>query len=112
MEIIERMNKAYLVSYPRHCLYEFDLETRGTRLVGRIGTRGGSDIFKDTRDRIYGSYDGGQLYRYLPEEDEFAGTLFHSLFSLGSAYAQRQRCSGPTMLHFVAKRGTLRSTSE
>ena len=71
MEIIERMNRAYLVSYPRHCLYEFDLETRGTRLIGRIGTWGGSDVFKDTKDRIYGSYDGGQLYRYLPDEDEF-----------------------------------------
>ena len=71
MEIIENLNKAYLVSYPRHCLYEFDMETRKSRLIGRIGTLGGWEVFKDKKDRIYGSYDDGRFYRYLPLEDRF-----------------------------------------
>ncbi|MCK5157200.1 MAG: hypothetical protein KAQ69_12290 [Spirochaetales bacterium] len=71
MEIVESLNKAYLVSYPRHCLYEFDFERRTSRLLGRIGTLGGMDIFKDKRDRIYGSYDNGRFFRYLPDDDEF-----------------------------------------
>ncbi len=71
MEIIIRLNKAYLISYPRHCLYEFDLAKRQSRLIGRIGTWGGFEIFSDSRERIYGSYDDGRLYRYLPEQDEF-----------------------------------------
>jgi hypothetical protein len=70
MEIFERLNKAYLVSYPRHCLYEFDLAAGRSRLIGRIGTWGGFEIFSDSKGQIYGSYDDGRLYRYLPEQDE------------------------------------------
>jgi hypothetical protein len=71
MEIVEEIGKAYLVSYPRHTLYEFDLARRLTRKLGRIGTWGGCDIFQDAKGRIYGSYDDGRFYRYLPKEDRF-----------------------------------------
>jgi len=71
MEINERLNRAYLVSYPRHCLYEYDLASCQSRLVGRIGTWGGFEIFADARGLIYGSYDEGRFFRYSPEKDEF-----------------------------------------
>ena len=71
MEIVERLNRAYLVSYPRHCLYEFDLGTRASRVVGRIGTWGGFEIFSDSRERLWGSYDDGRLWRYHPDTGEF-----------------------------------------
>jgi hypothetical protein len=67
MEIIERLNKAYLVSYPRHGLYEYDLETRESRLLGRIGTWGGFEIFRDSKERIWGCYDDGHIFRINPE---------------------------------------------
>jgi hypothetical protein len=71
MEIIERLNKAYLVSYPRHCLYEYDLGARKPRLIARIGTWGGFEVFSDSRERLWGTYDDGRFYRYYPEEDKF-----------------------------------------
>jgi hypothetical protein len=71
MEIIERLNKAYLVSYPRHCLYEYDLTARQSRLIGRIGTWGGFEIFSDSKGRLYGSYDDGRFFRYIPAKEEF-----------------------------------------
>ncbi len=71
MEIVENLNTAYLVSYPRHCLYAYDLGTRQSRLVGRIGTWGGFEIFSDSRGRLYGSYDDGRFYRYDPARAEF-----------------------------------------
>lgn len=69
MEINERLQKIFLISYPRHCLYEFDLATRKTRQIARIGTLGGFEIVQDRQGRIYGSYDNGQFYRYWPLED-------------------------------------------
>jgi hypothetical protein len=71
LEIIERLHKAYLVSYPRHCLYEYDLGARESRLIGRIGTWGGFEIFSDSRERIWGSYDDGRFFRYDPAQGEF-----------------------------------------
>lgn len=71
MEIVEPLGKAYLVSYPRHCLYEYDLSTRKPRCLGRIGTWGGFEIVRDSKDRLYGSYDDGRMFRYLPASGEF-----------------------------------------
>lgn len=71
IEIVERLNTAYLISYPRHCLYAYDLGQRTSRLIGRIGTWGGFEIFRDSRDRLWGSYDDGRFYRYDPASGEF-----------------------------------------
>jgi hypothetical protein len=69
MEINESLNKVYLVSYPRHGLYEYDLTQKKARYIARIGTWGGWEIVQDQQGRLYGSYDNGQFYRYSPTED-------------------------------------------
>lgn len=71
LEIDEHSGMAWLVSYPRHCLWSFELATRTSRNRGRIGTWGGFDIFLDRRGRVYGSYDDGRFFRYLPSEERF-----------------------------------------
>lgn len=70
MVLDDKRKRAYLISYPKHCLYVYDLVKRKSRNLGRIGMLGAFDLFIDNLGRIFGTNDAGYFYRYDPESDK------------------------------------------
>lgn len=59
----------YAIGYPRDHLVVYDLKTRRTRDLGRIGSVNSQAIFVDRRHRVWTSSDQGRLVRYDPDRD-------------------------------------------
>ncbi|MFH1743420.1 MAG: hypothetical protein ABIH23_30825 [bacterium] len=65
----EERGLLYALSYPRDHFIIYDIKERSMRDLGRIGSINGQVLFSDTKHRIWGVSDFGQLYRYDPEKD-------------------------------------------
>ncbi|NOY81948.1 MAG: hypothetical protein GXP31_13205 [Kiritimatiellaeota bacterium] len=65
----EAHGRLYALSYPRDHLFVYDLQTRRSRDLGRIGSVNAQVLFLDARGRVWTSSDYGRLVRYDPERD-------------------------------------------
>ena len=59
----------YAISYPRDHLVAFDLGTRRSRDLGRLGSVNSQVLFLDDLHRVWTADDGGRWVRYDPELD-------------------------------------------
>jgi hypothetical protein len=65
----EERGRLYAVSYPRDHFIIFDLATRTSRDLGRIGSVNTQCLFLDGRGRVYLTDDHGRFVRYDPGTD-------------------------------------------
>ena len=65
----EERRLLYALSYPRDHFIVYDLRTRRSRDVGRIGSINAQALFLDARHRVWTTDDDGHLVRYDPEQD-------------------------------------------
>jgi len=78
MKVSQDGTTLFGITYPKVCLFKFDVRAgRTTYLSPRLGRAGGIDLFLDATGDVYGVSDGykrkriaGLLYRFHPESNE------------------------------------------
>jgi hypothetical protein len=65
----EERGTLYALSYPRDHFIAYDVRTRTSRDIGRIGSINGQTLFLDKSHRVYTTNDYGHLVRYTPGKD-------------------------------------------
>lgn len=63
----EERRLLYALSYPRDHFIIYDLKTRKSRDVGRIGSVNAQALFLDKKHRVWTTSDDGRLVRYDPD---------------------------------------------
>jgi len=62
----EERGLLYSISYPRDHLFVYDITTRKTKDLGRIGSINAQALFLDKKHRVWTTSDYGHLVRYDP----------------------------------------------
>lgn len=70
----EERGLIYSISYPRDHLFVFDLATRRSRDLGRIGSVNAQALVLDSRGRVWTTSDAGHLVCYDPARDRLIHT--------------------------------------
>jgi hypothetical protein len=70
--IDESHSRLYALSYPRDHFIIYDLATRKSRDLGRIGSINAQALFLDAQYRVWTTRDDGRLIRYDPTTDRLS----------------------------------------
>jgi hypothetical protein len=65
----EARGRLYAISYPRDHFWIYDIEKRGIRDLGRLGSVNSQGIFTDRKGRVFTSNGQGHIVRYSPDTD-------------------------------------------
>ena len=74
MALAPRRRKIYGMSYPKNHFFIYDLETRETRDLGRIGNINPQAVFTDAAENAYTTDDFGKIIKYDAGKDKLYDT--------------------------------------
>ena len=74
MALAPKRRKIYGMSYPKNHFFIYDLETRETRDLGRLGNINPQAVFTDAAENGYTTDDFGKIIRYDADKDRLEDT--------------------------------------